>query len=66
MTTGKQQLAAFTQTQKVAILQSGTPEAIFDAGFSGAYTRTLARLTKAGEQERELTCQPLRAMAGQP
>lgn len=58
-------LALFKQRQKTAATQSGmTPEA-FDAAFARSHKKALGYLAEYSEEEKEVTCQPLRAMANQ-
>ena len=37
----------------------------FDAEYLRAYTKARKEMADFGEEEKELTCQPMRAMAGQ-
>jgi hypothetical protein len=41
-----------------------TPEA-FDAAFARSHKKALGYLAEYSEEEKEVTCQPLRAMANQ-
>ncbi|WP_334159460.1 hypothetical protein [Achromobacter insolitus] len=51
--------------QQSATRESGVSALVFDAEYLRAYTKARTAMADFGEEEKELTCQPMRAMAGQ-
>lgn len=58
-------LELMKKKQQSAASESGMSSLVFDAAYLRAYTKARKAMAEFGEEEKELTCQPLRAMAGQ-
>ena len=60
-----QLLELMKKKQQSAARESGVSSIVFDAAYLRGYAKARTALAEFGEEEKELTCQPLRAMAGQ-
>lgn len=58
-------LEILKKRQQSATPESGVSSLAFDAEYLRAYTKARKDMADFGEEEKELTCQPMRAMAGQ-
>ncbi|ADP17126.1 hypothetical protein AXYL_03806 [Achromobacter xylosoxidans A8] len=57
-------LEILKKRQQSSARESGVSSLVFDAEYLRAYTKARKDLAEFGEEENELTCQPMRAMAG--
>ncbi|MDF8363072.1 hypothetical protein [Achromobacter anxifer] len=60
-----QMLDIMKQRKQKAARETGVSTLVYDAAYLRAYTKSRKMLDEYGEEEKELTCQPMRAMAGQ-
>ncbi|MGB3431426.1 hypothetical protein [Achromobacter sp.] len=57
-------LELLKKRQQSATRESGVSSIVFDAAYLRAYAKARKAMAEFGEEEKELTCQPMRAMAG--
>ncbi len=57
-------LEVLKKRQQSATRESGASSLVFDAEYLRAYAKARKDMADFGEEEKELTCQPMRAMAG--